>query len=285
MEGTSGLEYPFTMLFDEATDDGPGLPSHLAAIYGGEWRLPARPDRPYTYVNFAASRDGRVSFNVPGHLGGGDVSIFNAHDRWLMALLRARADAVLVGDSTLRIEPEHVWTAAFICPPAADTFGALRQTEGRSPMPLQVFLSLTGDVPAEAHVFAQPDIRIVVATTTAGSRRMRELPPCAAQVDVLVLGEAMCDLKQLMHTLRHRYGVTSLLCEGGPRVYGSLLTAGLVDDEFLTLCPQIIGNHGPDHVRPGLVEGAAFVPATAPKPRPISLRRAEDHLFLRSRLV
>ena len=28
MLGASGLEYPFTTLFDEATDDGPGLPSY-----------------------------------------------------------------------------------------------------------------------------------------------------------------------------------------------------------------------------------------------------------------
>lgn len=235
MLATSGLEYPFTVLFDEATDDGPGLQPHHQAIFGGDWRLPQTIDRPYTYVNFATSRDGRVSFNVPGHTGGGDVSGFNAHDRWLMALLRARADAVLVGDSTLRIEPEHVWTAEFICPPAAADFAALRRTEGREPVPLQVFLSLTGELPPDAHIFTQSGVRIVVATTSAGSRRVRELPPCAADVDVLVLGDESCDLKLLMNTLCHRYGISTLLCEGGPRVYGSMLAAGVVDDEFLTV--------------------------------------------------
>jgi hypothetical protein len=50
-------------------------------------------------------RDGRVSFSEPRHLGGGDVSGFDERDRRLMGLLRARADAVMVGDGTLKAKP------------------------------------------------------------------------------------------------------------------------------------------------------------------------------------
>jgi len=85
-----------------------------------------------------------------------------------------------------------------------------------------------------------------------------------------------------MAALRHDYGVRTLLCEGGPRVYGSLLGAGLVDDEFLTLSPGVIGSE-PGKRRPGLVEGRAFTPQNAPRSALVSLRRAGDHLFLRSR--
>ena len=105
---------PFTLLFDDEAKDEFALPKNLHAVYGGDWLLPRVNGRPYTYANFALSRDGRVSFNVSGHLGGGDVSGFNAHDRWLMGLLRARADAVVVGDNTLRLEPDHLWTCEYI---------------------------------------------------------------------------------------------------------------------------------------------------------------------------
>jgi riboflavin biosynthesis pyrimidine reductase len=41
-----------------------------------------------------------------------------------MGLLRARADAILVGDNTLRAETEHLWTAAAIFPDDAAAFAA-----------------------------------------------------------------------------------------------------------------------------------------------------------------
>ena len=151
----AGPGAPFTLLLDEDAGPGDGLPAAFRRVYGGDWRLPPpAPARPYTYVNFVVSRDGRVSFDEPGQVGGGEVGLFNAHDRWLMALLRARCEAVLVGDNTLRLEPEHLWTPGYICPEDADAFAALRAAEGRRPVPLHVFLSLGGDLPAGAGVFA-----------------------------------------------------------------------------------------------------------------------------------
>src|SRR2546422_6136092 len=104
----------FELLLDQDDAEGPGLPDGFRAVYGGDWLLPRRDQ--YVYVNFCIARDGRVSFADPGHLGGGDVSGFDAHDQWLMGLLRARCDAVMMGDGTLASEPEHLWTPEFICP-------------------------------------------------------------------------------------------------------------------------------------------------------------------------
>src|SRR3954451_4747163 len=102
-------------------------------------------------------------------MGGGDISRFNRHDQWLMGLLRARADAILVGDNTVRLESEHVWTAEHIFPDDAASWRALRRQEGRAAVPLHVFLSLHGDIPADAAVFNQPDIPILIATTADGA--------------------------------------------------------------------------------------------------------------------
>jgi riboflavin biosynthesis pyrimidine reductase len=280
---TAASILPFTLLFDETTDDGPGLPPDVRETYGSDWRLPSPGGRPYVYVNFVLSRDGRVSFSEPGRMSGVEVSDFDAHDRWLMGLLRARADAILMGDNTLRVEPNHVWTAEYLCPEDAETFTSVRRAEGRAPMPLQVFLSLEGDVDVgAAAIFSVGQAHIVLATTERGAERARTLPPTSARLDVLELGEEAVDLRALLARLHDDYRATTVLCEGGPRAYGSLVAAGCVDDEFLALSPVVIGSRA-DRPRPGLIEGVCFTPESSPRSRPLSLRRAGDLLFLRSR--
>jgi riboflavin biosynthesis pyrimidine reductase len=279
----NGPESGFVCLMDGSADEGSGLPDGFRLVYGSDWRLPQQGARPYVYSNFVLSRDGRVSFNEPGHLSGGEVSGFSGHDRWLMALLRARADAILMGDNTLRIEPDHVWTAEYIFPDDARAFAALRRAEMRTPAPLQVFLSLEGDVDvSKAAIFAQDDHHVVLATTTRGAARARSLQATRARVDVVELGAEAADVRALLDLLRDSYGVATVLCEGGPRAYGSLLAAGCLDDEFLTLSPVVVGS-APNAPRPGLVEGVTFPARSHPWSRPLTLHRAADLLFLRSR--
>ncbi len=95
MQQPGGPGSPFVCLFDDQGHVGLDLPPAFQSIYG-RWLLPASTGRPYTYVNFVTSRDGRVSFNEPGKRSGGPISGYSPHDRWLMGLLRARADAVLL---------------------------------------------------------------------------------------------------------------------------------------------------------------------------------------------
>lgn len=281
MNTIAGPGSVFQQLFDDSPPEGLSLPADFQRIYGGDWCIPDN-DRIYTYVNFATSRDGRVSFDEPGHLSGGDVSGFNAHDRWLMGLLRARADAVLMGDNTFSVEPEHIWIAQYIFPADAAPFTALRIAEQRSTNPLLVFLSQAGDLPWHAAVFDHPELSIIIATTHHGVQRVRARRPASAQIEILDLGEQSCDVAELVRVLSQQYGVRTLLCEGGPRVYGSMLAASQIDEEFVTLCPIMIGNRPDGRPRPSLIEGVPFAPGSAPHPRPLSLRRAGDHLFMRS---
>jgi riboflavin biosynthesis pyrimidine reductase len=277
----NGLSERFTLLFEDDSSTPFSLPESLRTIYGGDWRVPEFSNRPYIYSNFVQSRDGRVSFSVPGHMGGGDVSGFNKHDQWLMGLLRARADAVVMGDTTLKIEPEHLWTCEYIYPQDPSLFLELRRLENRRDYPLQVFLSQGGDLNTDANVFCQEHLHIVVATTSAGAERAKEIR-CQAKIEVLALGEESVDIQQLCSLLYHDYQVRTLLCEGGPRAYGSFIAAGRIDEEFLTLAPTVIGNDSSKFFRPSLVEGVAFMPDRYPKSKPVSLRRAGDYLFLRS---
>lgn len=277
----NGPGTPYTLLFADEQPTTPSLPVAYRTIYGSDWVIPAVGARPYVYSNFAQARDGRVSFNEPGIMSGGDVTGANPHDRWLMGLLRARADCVMTGDMTVKIESEHIWSAEYICPSDAPAFTALRQAEGRAPLPLLCIVSQLCDFPQEAACLHQPDLHIVLATTTPGAAIARDWR-CAARLDVLELGADWVDLARLTQILYQEYGVRNLICEGGPRLMGGMLAAGLIDEEFVTWCPTMIGE-SQGHFRPSYIEGVTFLPTTAPYSRPISLRRAGDFLFLQTR--
>ena len=90
----------FEVLFDE------GEPSSLSdpafAPYG-KLGFPKPPkDRPWTFANFVQSIDGVASFGGK-HATGGDLAQ-SQEDQWLMGLLRAHADAILLGLNTLIAE-------------------------------------------------------------------------------------------------------------------------------------------------------------------------------------
>jgi riboflavin biosynthesis pyrimidine reductase len=281
----TGPDRPFELLFAEQVDDGIALPEQWQRIYGSDWRIPSTESGPHVFVNFATSRDGRISFSEPGRAGGGDVTDFNPPDRWLMGLIRARADAVLIGDTTLRAEPHWLGSPEFMFPSDEDAFRALRRSEKRSENALHVILTLHGDLPSDAAIFHRPDLHVAVVTTSNGHDRAQELLSLPANVEVLDLGNDSVDPTRLIRVLHEGYGASSILCEGGSRVYGSLLAAGQVNEEFLTLCPIVIGSSPDRPARPSLIEGVAFSPGATPRTKLISLRRAGDYLYLHSRYV
>lgn len=283
----SGPAEDLRVLFDDG-DDRPGTPLHraFAEVYGGAFDLPDPVDgRPFTSINFVVSRDGRISFGEPGEVGGASVNGGCVADVWMMALLRARCDAVMVGDGTLRAESDHVWTPSHLAVCDTGAFEWLRSHEGRRPVALHVFCSLTGELPADAAVFGRDDIEIVVATTEGGRTAAAASVRGRPGTEVVTMGEQRVDTLALGRWLLAERGVRSLLCEGGPGLYGTMLADGAVDDEFVTLAPTYIGAHASTGARrPSLVEGASFLPGRAPLSIPISLRRAGHHLLLRSRI-
>lgn len=283
MVNLQGPGSPFQLLFTDEAPATPSLPEPFRQIYPGDWRLPAPVNgRPYTYSNFAQARDGRISYNEPNAFSGGEVTDFNAHDRWLMALLRARADAVMSGDATLNLETAHLWTAEFMCPYDANAFTELRAAEGYQPAPLLVIVSMEGNINFDALCFQQQNLHIVLATTNRGAARVHGVA-CEAGIDIHDLGQESVDLPRLSQILYSDYGVRHLLCEGGARLFGSMLDAGLIDEEFVTFCPNFIGR-SPEKFRPSYTEGVAWLPGQAPYSRPFTLHRAGDFLYLRTKV-
>lgn len=278
---------PYSVLFDDDTGVGPGLPAPFRAVYGGDWRLPAAPDtRPYTYTNFVVSHDGRISFDEPGRSGGNAVSRDAKHDTWLMALLRSRADAILTGGGTLRVARNHRWMPWETYPADEAAFVALRHAEQRPLLPLLVVVTGSGNIPVNAAALHVEGRQVVVATTGVGEQRLRKSFENLAHLRFHISPGEHVDFARLLQTLRAEYKVDSLLSEGGARIYGELIAAKLIDEVYTTVSPIVIGNRQPPaEPRPALVEGVAFSPHEPPRLQLVSLRRHDDYLFQRARFA
>ena len=117
----------------------------------------------------------------------------------------------------------------------------------------------------------------IVLTTTHAAADLRATVPTSSEV-VAVNDGAQVDLRQAVARLRER-GHAMILSEGGPTLFGSLLASGLVDELFLTVSPFLAGRGS--RPRLSLVEGFELLPEGTSTMRLLSLRRHEQHLFLR----
>jgi riboflavin biosynthesis pyrimidine reductase len=281
-----------TTLFERTTPlPGENLLSEtLAAFYDGKLVFSSQPkDRPLIIGNFVQTLDGIVSFKIPHQSGGGVISGSNEEDRFIMALLRACADAVMVGTGTLHEDPGHLWTPDFIYPAMAEQFAELRTRLGKtSAHPLNVIVSGSGHVNLGEKVFWTPGVRALILTTARAQAhllRQRE-PALSPTTDVRVLpGEDALEPHNIALTLYGEYGVNLLLHEGGPTFFSAFLTHRLVDELFLTMAPQIAGS-GAVRERPSFAAAATFDVQEALHGDLMSVKRPStgSHVFLRYRL-
>jgi riboflavin-specific deaminase-like protein len=235
---------------------GPSRPPH-------EWLSELQPherapdDRPFLFLNMIATADGRAAIE------GRTAALGSEADTRLLTELRAIADAVLIGTGTIRAEGygRLVRNAERV---------ARREAAGQPPTPTAVLISRSFDIPWGALLFEAADQPVIVYTGDGGAP-----PRVAAPLEVVRFEE--CTPQAVMADLRSR-GVRSLLCEGGPTLNSGLLEAGVVDELFLTLSPQLSGETG----APRIVEGMGL-----PEPVPLSLEwvlRHDEELYLRYRV-
>jgi riboflavin biosynthesis pyrimidine reductase len=276
-----GPDERFELLFNDLPAGESSLPEQFLKIYPGDWQIPDVGKRPYIYTDFAISRDGRITYNEEGYVGGSDITQTNRIDWWFMAFLRTRADAIMNGIGTINLNQTGLWTAEALYPEEANAFKELRQFYGHSKPPILVALSHDGQLDFAAPALQQTDLHIVLATTSAGAAHAKQFS-VAAQLDIHDMGSETADLQRTVAMLYHDYGVQNILSEGGSTVQAGLLASGLIDEEFVTWCPSFVGRSN-DKFRPSYTEGVAWHPTTAPYSKPISLHRAGDLLYLRTR--
>jgi riboflavin-specific deaminase-like protein len=200
------------------------------------WEGP-HDDRPFVAMNFAATVDGRATIaGVSGPIG-------SDADTAMLAGLRTRFDAVMIGAGTMR----------------AERYGRLakkretrerRERLGLPPEPLMVIVSGRLDLPWDAPLFTEGGPVLIFTASEA------EPPEVASSLEV-VRHEGFVDLAGALRHLRQEHGVRALLCEGGPGLHGELEGGGMVDELFLTIAPKLSGGEAPRIVEgelPAVVE-------------------------------
>jgi len=261
---------------------GGGFPAELQAGYDGELVVPLRRNRPTLIANFVSTLDGVVAFDTDESSGGGEVSGFFDPDRFVMGLLRAMADAVLVAAGTVRAAPTHEWTARRVHPDSSPAYAQWREGLGIvAGQPTTIVATASGGLDPAHPGLSAPDVPVIVATTEAGAGRLAAagLAPNAT-VEIAGSGKGVAATKLI--DIAASIGARLILCEGGPHLVGDLLRAGLLDELFLTIAPQVAGRDQQVE-RLAFVQGLAFSVADAPWSDLVSVRRAGDHLFLRYR--
>jgi riboflavin biosynthesis pyrimidine reductase len=195
-------------------------------------------------------------------------------DRFVVGLLRACADVVLIGARTMLSAPQSLWRPERVYPAGADAFAELRSLRGCAVHPAVAVVTAGGSLDP-AHPALEEGA--IVLTTKQAAVTLRAAVPAAAEVVAVNAGDRV-DLGLALAALRERgHGV--ILSEAGPTVFGQLLARRLVDELFLTISPLVAGRSAT--VRFAIVEGTELLPDATEPAELLSLRRSDDHLFLR----
>jgi riboflavin biosynthesis pyrimidine reductase len=174
-------------------------------------------------LNFVSSIDGAAT------AGGLSAGLSGPADKRVFDILRTLCDVVLVGAGTVR----------------AEGYGAMRlgrasvqrrRANGLADQPVFAIVSGALRLDPGSAVFAEAPVKAIVVTVAASAGAKREALSRVA--DVLVCGEERLDAKVMLAGLARR-GLRQVLCEGGPRLFGTLLEADCVDELCLTISPQL----------------------------------------------
>jgi len=282
----------FEVLFDRGEPSAVEDPAYR--LYGKLGFPSPTADRPWIYANFVQSLDGIASFKGL-HATGGDISQLS-EDRWLMDLLRAHSDAVLLGVNTLMEETQLTENRGPIYRIEDTAVLQLRKRLGRG-REKNIIVTGAARLDLSAYQIFDPDsVETFILTTNVGARRLSE-KKSHPHVHVLVAGEGeFVDLAAAMQLLRQQWGIERLLCEGGPTLYGYMSRAGLIDEKFLTISPVEIGlfvpgeqepsnseRSNPPRERPTTFMAPGFLKENAPWWEWLSCRRIGEHQFNRYR--
>jgi riboflavin biosynthesis pyrimidine reductase len=239
------------------------LPRGLVERYGDSFAMSEQT----LYANFVSSLDGVVALQTEGD-SGPIISQHSAADRFVMGILRACADAVIVGAGTFRNALGHLWHADTIYPPGAQMFAEARRGLGLPLHPRLVLVTRSGEIDVEQPAAADA----LIVTSADGARKLLAR---RKHLDCLVLPDAM-PMAELVKQL-HAQGARRLLTEGGPSLFAQFIADGLVDELFLTSAPTLFGRFAGDQ-RKSLTDGIDLAGAAFEL---VSLRVHGSHLFLR----
>jgi riboflavin-specific deaminase-like protein len=183
-------------------------------------------DRPFVMATFAMTADGKVTTK-----NFGPVDFTSREDKLHLFRQRALADAVLLGHTSLERDNVRLGVPTEL--------QKMRIKCGQSRSPLRVIVSNKGRIDDRLKIF-QSDISPIIIFST------RRMPPknqeALRQRAILHITKAdHVDVAAMLKTLRKKYNVRTLACEGGPTLFRALLEEDLVDQLNLTIAPYMFG--------------------------------------------
>lgn len=221
--------------------------------------------RPYVLLNMISTVDGRASIDGRSGAIGGEA------DKRLFHGLRTAVDAVMAGAGTIRAERYRRLVR--------DESGRrARRERGLAEEPLACVVSKHLQLPPEIPLLSEDGARVVVITPST-----EIVSDIDAGIDYIrAERNGALDLHEALAELRERFGVRTLLGEGGPHLNSQLLAAGLVDELFLSLSPMLAGED-PNGAALRIVAGMSLEPPVA-----LELVAAFENgssLFLRYKII
>lgn len=174
--------------------------------------------RAWCAVKVALSLDGKMASPE-----GFSKWITGPEARRLAHALRADHDAVLVGGGTVRRDDP-----------------ALTVRHVRGPNPVRVVLSPRTGIPATSKIARSADRVRTILVTGEGVRPSRDLPPAVQVLHIPLDRRGMINPYDLLRALP-KFGVVSVLIEGGSGVLSSFMQAGVVDEITVGIAPTVIG--------------------------------------------
>jgi riboflavin-specific deaminase-like protein len=182
--------------------------------------------RPFVVATFAMTVDGKVTTKNLS-----PVDFTSREDKLHLFRQRALADAVLLGHTSLKRDNVRLGL------PAEMQETRVKRHQSRSP--LRVIVSNEGRIDHRLNIFQSNISPIIIFST----RRMpRKYQRALEKKAILHLSNANhVDLGDMLQTLRKKYKVRTLACEGGPTLFRALLEQGLIDQLNLTIAPYMFG--------------------------------------------
>lgn len=215
--------------------------------------------RPFVTLKLAMTLDGRIADRT-----GASKWITGPEARAAVQALRRRVDAVLVGAGTVVADNPSLRCRL---PHAHDVWRVVVDAAGRTPATAQVLTDRWADT------------TVMVTSSRCATRRREAWAANGSRVWVLPAGaNGQISLMRLLRRLA-KEGILHVLCEGGSRLAGALVRAGLVDEYLLFYAPAVLG----DAQAVGAVSGADFRLAQAPRLRIEEVTRVGNDLLVRAR--
>ena len=207
----------------------------------------ADPSRPWVRVNMVTTVDGQVVGET-----GLSRAISSPADKRVFGVLRALADAVVVGAGTARAER---YTRLHARPAHAEA----RRARGQGPVPLLVLVSRSGRVDLD-RLDEEGTGPVVVHASAAAcpSARVQAIRARLGE-DGLVLHDDAVEPAAVLADLQAR-DCREVLHEGGPHLLSNWVAAGAVDELCRTVSPLLAGPPPEDSPHGLLAGGGSLDP-------------------------